>query len=89
MPLATNLIRTYTSQRAYEQDVTILAKLGYVVAVVIDAGPDCSVEAGVTHAILDTSGRIDRYLFGSDQGSSDRASIHVVEVDKSTPLGPQ
>ena len=36
MPLATNLIRTYTSHAAYEQDAAILAKLGYVVASVIE-----------------------------------------------------
>jgi hypothetical protein len=27
-------------------------------------------------------------LFGSDQGSTDRSLVHVVEVDSSTPLGP-
>jgi hypothetical protein len=32
MPLVTSLIRMYTSQDAYEQDATRLARLGYVVA---------------------------------------------------------
>jgi hypothetical protein len=32
MTLASNLIRTYTSHGAYEQDATRLARLGYVVA---------------------------------------------------------
>ncbi|MFL5807127.1 MAG: hypothetical protein ACJ8CR_36025 [Roseiflexaceae bacterium] len=36
MPLVTSLIRTYASQRAYEQDATRLARLGYVVATVIE-----------------------------------------------------
>jgi hypothetical protein len=36
MPLASSLIRTYTSQDAYAQDATRLARLGYVVASVVD-----------------------------------------------------
>lgn len=59
-----------------------------VVAVVIDLGPACFVENGVNKAVLDTSGRIDRLLFGADQGAVDKALVHVVEVDRSTPLGP-
>lgn len=59
-----------------------------VVAVVIDLGPACFVENGVGKAVLDTSGRIDRLLFGADQGAVDKSLVHVVEVDRSTPLGP-
>jgi hypothetical protein len=59
-----------------------------VVALALDFGPACSVENGVSHAVLDASGRIDRLLFGADQGAVDRALVHVVEVDPSTPLGP-
>jgi len=59
-----------------------------VVAVALDYGPSCSVEASVGKAVLDASGRVDRLLFGADQGASDRAAVHVVEVDPSTPLGP-
>ena len=59
-----------------------------VIAVALDYGPGCPGENGVSHAVLDASGRIDRYLFGSDQGATDRALVHVVEVDVSTPLGP-
>jgi len=59
-----------------------------VVGVVLDYGPGCSVERSVSKAVLDTSGRIDRELFGSDQGASDRSLVHVIEVDPSTPLGP-
>lgn len=59
-----------------------------VVAVALDYGPACSLERSVSFPILDASGRVDRYLFGSDQGAVDRALVHVVEVDATTPLGP-
>jgi len=59
-----------------------------VIAVALDYGPSCTVENGVSFPVLDASGRIDRLLFGSDQGSTDRSLVHVVEVDSSTPLGP-
>jgi hypothetical protein len=59
-----------------------------VIALALDYGPACSVESSVSKAVLDTSGRIDRYLFGADQGASDKTLVHVVEVDPSTPLGP-
>lgn len=60
-----------------------------VIAVALDYGPGCSGENGVSHAVLDTSGRIDDYLFGGPEGASDRALVHVVQVDDSTPLGPE
>jgi hypothetical protein len=60
-----------------------------VVAIVLDAGPACSsVEDNVMKEVLDASGRVDRELFGADQGYADKALVHVVEVDPSTPLGP-
>jgi hypothetical protein len=59
-----------------------------VIAVALDYGPGCSGENGVSHAVLDASGRIDDYLFGGPEGASDRALVHVVQVDDSTPLGP-
>jgi hypothetical protein len=59
-----------------------------VIAVALDYGPACSVENSVNHAVLDTSGRIDDYLFGGPEGASDMAAVHVVQVDDSTPLGP-
>ncbi len=59
-----------------------------VVALALDYGPSCSVENGVGRAVLDTSGRIDRYLFGADQGATDKTLVHVVEVDDSYALGP-
>jgi hypothetical protein len=60
-----------------------------VVAVALDFGPSCtSVEAKVKKEVLDASGRVDRFLFGSDQGVLDRSLVHVTEVAASTPLGP-
>jgi hypothetical protein len=59
-----------------------------VIAVALDFGPSCSVESMVSKAVLDASGRVDLELFGGDQGVSDMANVHVVEVDNSTPLGP-
>ncbi len=59
-----------------------------VIAVALDYGPACSLERSSNFPVLDASGRVDRYLFGSDQGAIDRSLVHVVEVDPSTPLGP-
>lgn len=60
-----------------------------VIAVALDFGPSCkSVEAKVKREVLDASGRVDRLLFGSDQGVLDRSLVHVTEVAASTPLGP-
>jgi hypothetical protein len=59
-----------------------------VIAVALDYGPGCPGENSVGKTVLDASGRVDRYLFGSDQGTVDHALVHVVEVDNATPLGP-
>jgi hypothetical protein len=59
-----------------------------VIAVALDFGPGCSGENKVSHAVLDSSGRIDDYLFGGPEGASDKALVHVVQVDDATPLGP-
>jgi len=60
-----------------------------VIAVALDYGPSCTtVEAKVKKEVLDASGRVDRFLFGSDQGVLDRSLVHVTEVAASTPLGP-
>jgi hypothetical protein len=59
-----------------------------LIAMALDYGPGCSGENRVQHAVLDSSGLVNNYLFGSAQGASDRALVHVVEVDNSTPLGP-
>ncbi len=59
-----------------------------VIAMAIDDGPGCTLENSVKKPILDASGRVDRALFGADKGATDKALVHVVEVDPSTPLGP-
>ena len=59
-----------------------------LIAVALDFGPGCPGENNVSHAVLDSSGRIDDYLFGGEEGASDKALVHVVQVDDSTPLGP-
>jgi hypothetical protein len=59
-----------------------------VIAVALDFGPACSVEQSVNEEVLDASGRVDLELFGGDEGASDHALVHVIEVDSSTPLGP-
>lgn len=60
-----------------------------VIAVALDNGPGCRVENSVSKPVLDASGRINRYLFGADQGSSDRTRVQVEEVSANTPLGPE
>jgi len=60
-----------------------------LVAVALDFGPGCSGENKVSHAVLDASGRVDDYLFGGPEGSSDMALVHVVQVADTTPLGPE
>jgi hypothetical protein len=59
-----------------------------LVAVALDFGPGCSGENNVSHAVLDASGPVDNYLFGGPEGSTDKAVVHVVQVDDATPLGP-
>ncbi len=59
-----------------------------LIAVALDFGPGCTGENNVQHAVLDSSGPVNDYLFGSGQGASQRSLVHVVEVDDSTPLGP-
>jgi len=60
-----------------------------VIAIALDFGPSCTaVEDKVQKGVLDASGRVDRQLFGSDQGFQDRSLVHVTEVPASTPLGP-
>lgn len=68
--------------------ITNLANGLSVIAVALDLGPSCSVESVVSGAVLDASYPVNQYLFGSEQGVSDMAAVHVVEVDNSTPLGP-
>ena len=59
-----------------------------VVAVALDYGPACWVERKVGHGVLDASGRVNRYLFGSDMGVSDGATVTVEPAAADAPLGP-
>ncbi len=60
-----------------------------VIAVTLDYGPACWVEQEVSHGLVDASAPVNRWLFGSDMGVSDRAPITIEIVDGSTPLGPE
>jgi hypothetical protein len=60
-----------------------------VVAQTDDYGPDVCVESAAGRPILDASPLVSEHLFGSrSAGWSDHFLIHVVEVPRSTPLGP-
>jgi hypothetical protein len=60
-----------------------------VIAITLDAGPACWVEAKVSKEILDVSGAVATYLFGTTAiGPTERKLVHVVEVGSSVPLGP-
>ena len=48
-----------------------------VVAVALDYGPGCPGENAVMKEVLDSSGRVNRYLFGSDKGARERAHALV------------
>ncbi|MEO7331096.1 MAG: hypothetical protein ABI193_21145, partial [Minicystis sp.] len=60
-----------------------------VVVVALDNGPSCTLEKKVSHALIDLSYPANQYLFGGEQGVSDKALVHVDEVPANTPLGPQ
>jgi Bacterial SH3 domain len=60
-----------------------------VIAIALDYGPACWVERSVSHGVLDASGAINRALFGSDLGVSDRTAVTVEAVSSDTPLGPE
>jgi hypothetical protein len=59
-----------------------------VIAIVIDGGPECSLERSVSMEVLTASGPVNDYLFGGYAGAEDHTLVHVVQVDPSTPLGP-
>jgi hypothetical protein len=69
--------------------IQISAKGKCMVAQTDDYGPDVCVEAAAGQPIIDASPLVSKYLFDTDSaGWSDHLAITVVEVDKSTPLGP-
>jgi hypothetical protein len=60
-----------------------------VVAQTDDYGPDVCVEAAAGGPIIDASPLVSLHLFGSrSAGWSDHLLVDVVEVARSTPLGP-
>jgi hypothetical protein len=59
-----------------------------VIVEVIDSGPACFVENDAGTGVVDLSNAVAHYLFGGEVGWSDMQKIHVVEVDRATPLGP-
>jgi hypothetical protein len=59
-----------------------------VIAVALDYGPGCAGENRVSHAVLDSSGPVNDYLYGGPEGSGCGAVVHVVQVADTTPLGP-
>jgi hypothetical protein len=59
-----------------------------VIVMVLDNGPNCSVENDANFWVLDVSYPTIMYLFGSEEGWGDHALIDAVEVSRSMPLGP-
>lgn len=59
-----------------------------VVVVALDYGPSCTIEKTVSKHVMDLSNPTENYLFGGPTSASEKALVHVVEVDASTPLGP-
>jgi hypothetical protein len=59
-----------------------------VIVMVLDDGPSCTVENNANFWVLDVSYPTIQYLFGSEEGWADHASVNAVVVDSSTPLGP-
>ncbi|MBK9034396.1 MAG: hypothetical protein IPL61_24540 [Myxococcales bacterium] len=69
--------------------VAIRANGKCVVAQTDDYGPDVCVERAAARPIMDVSPRVAQYLYGtSGLGWSDRKTVTVEEVARSTPLGP-
>lgn len=69
--------------------IAIRANGRCVVAQTDDYGPDVCVERAAQRPIMDVSPAVARALFGSSGfGWSDRVTVTVDEVARSTPLGP-
>ena len=58
------------------------------VLIVIDRGPNCSIENLVDYWVLDMSYPASNYLFGGPTSATERADVQVVVVADSTPVGP-
>ncbi len=59
-----------------------------VVVVALDYGPSCTIEKNVSKHVMDLSYPTENYLFGGPTSATEKALVHVIEVDASTPLGP-
>jgi hypothetical protein len=57
------------------------------VLIVIDRGPNCSIENIVDYWVLDMSAPASNHLFGGPTSASEHADVQVMVVDPSTPLG--
>ena len=68
MPTGTTIVREYTSQQEYTQDARRLARLGYVVIVVVEQLPPAGVAQWVRRALF-TSARMRLRVSYSDQGA--------------------
>jgi hypothetical protein len=58
------------------------------VLIVIDRGPNCTIENIVDYWVLDMSYPASNHLFGGPTSASEHADVQVVVVDPSTPVGP-
>lgn len=60
-----------------------------VVAVVLDYGPNCSVERRSPQPLFGVSGRVAFQLFGSETVDPATSRVEVSEVPSTTSLGPE
>lgn len=58
------------------------------VLIVIDRGPNCSIENLVDYWVLDMSYPASNFLFGGPTSATEHADVQIVVVDPSTPVGP-
>ena len=59
-----------------------------VIVAAIDRGPNCKIEKGVQHAVLDLSYEASIYLHGEQKSAKEKAAVVVETVGSSTKLGP-
>jgi hypothetical protein len=58
------------------------------VVMVIDRGPNCTIENNVDFWVLDLSYRVSYHLFGGPTSAGEGADVLVEVVDPTTPVGP-
>ena len=59
-----------------------------VVVVVVDRGPNCSIEKKVSYWVTDLSYPTTQYLFGGSKSADEEAEVQIAVVPATTPLGP-